>query len=85
MAITLDANMLHAAVYLAAVKDIRFYLSGVFVEAFASSTRLVATDGLVLGVFECEHENQVSPGCSTRRRNSYRTSAGMGSRCGRSA
>ena len=65
MAITLDANLLQAAVHLAAAKDVRFYLGGVFVEAFASSTRLVATDGSVLGVFECDHDNRVSPGTSS--------------------
>jgi DNA polymerase-3 subunit beta len=63
MAITIDANLLKAAAHLAAVKDVRYYLNGVLVEATASTTRAVATDGSILGAFEFEHHNALAQDC----------------------
>lgn len=50
--ITIRRNALRAMLHLAGDRDVRSYLNGVLVEANATATRLVATDGHVLGVFE---------------------------------
>lgn len=49
--INVSAKALKAAVQFAATKDPRFYLNGVLLQATADETRLVATDGGMLGAF----------------------------------
>ncbi|WP_186262232.1 hypothetical protein [Burkholderia gladioli] len=56
--IYIDANELKAVRVFAAKEDIRRYLSGVLVQATARETRIVCTDGNILGVFDREHENE---------------------------
>ncbi|WP_322037955.1 DNA polymerase III subunit beta family protein [Burkholderia cenocepacia] len=50
--ITIDAQELKAVRLFAAKEDIRRYLNGVCVQANDTTTRLIATDGSMLGVFE---------------------------------
>lgn len=51
-AILLPKNSLKAMALLASKQDIRYYLNGVLVESTGAYTRLVATDGHLLGVFQ---------------------------------
>jgi len=55
-------SALKAMSEIAPVKDIRFYLNGVYFECNQASTRLVATDGHCLGVYESNQENQIDAG-----------------------
>lgn len=60
-AILLPKNSLKAMAILASKQDIRYYLNGVLVESTGAYTRLVATDGHLLGVFqisETAHEDK---------------------------
>lgn len=50
--INIERDALRAMLHLAAKNDVRFYLNGILVEANAGTTRLVATDGTVLGVYQ---------------------------------
>jgi DNA polymerase-3 subunit beta len=50
--ITIKRNALRAMLHMAGDHDVRYYLNGVLVEANATATRLVATDGSVLGAYE---------------------------------
>lgn len=53
-------SALRAISVLAAQDDIRYYLNGVLVEASASVTRLVATNGHVMGIYDnTEQENEL--------------------------
>jgi DNA polymerase III subunit beta len=56
--IFIDATELKAVRVFAAKQDIRHYLNGVLVQATARETRIVATDGSILGVFDREQENE---------------------------
>lgn len=58
------AKALKAAVVLAAKKDIRPYLCGVLVQAWSNETRIVATDGVALGVIRDERDNEVPAGAA---------------------
>lgn len=51
-AILLPKNSLKAMSLLASKQDIRYYLNGVLVQSNKDHTRLVATDGHLLGVFQ---------------------------------
>lgn len=51
-AILLPKNSLKAMALLASKQDIRYYLNGVLVESNSQHTRLVATDGHLLGVLQ---------------------------------
>lgn len=51
--VTIDRDALRGMLNLAAKKDIRYYLNGILVEATPEKTRLVATDGHVLGIYTC--------------------------------
>lgn len=51
-AILIPKNSLKAMSLLASKQDIRYYLNGVLVESTSEHTRLVATDGHLLGVFQ---------------------------------
>jgi len=51
-AILLPKNSLQAMAVLASKQDIRYYLNGVLVESNSQYTRLVATDGHLLGIFQ---------------------------------
>ena len=51
-AILIPVNVLKAMSILASKKDVRYYLNGVLVEANDQHTRLVATDGHILGVYQ---------------------------------
>lgn len=51
--VTIDRGALRGMLNLAAKKDIRYYLNGLLVEATPEKTRLVATDGHVLGIYTC--------------------------------
>ena len=55
-------SALKALSEIAPVKNIRFYLNGVYFECNQASTRLVATDGHCLGVYESNQENQIGGG-----------------------
>jgi DNA polymerase-3 subunit beta len=56
--IFIDAAELKAVRVFAAELDIRSYLNGVLVQATATTTRIVATDGSVVGVFDREQKNE---------------------------
>lgn len=60
-AITIDATGLAAVRIFAAEADIRYCLNAVQVEANAKQTRLVATDGHMLGLHDAPVENEL--GC----------------------
>lgn len=49
--VTIERNALRGMLNFAAKKDVRHYINGVLVEATPKKTRLVATDGHVLGVY----------------------------------
>ena len=51
-AILLPMNSLKAMSVLASKQDIRYYLNGVLVESNKSYTRMVATDGHLLGIYQ---------------------------------
>ena len=55
--ITISKTALKAAARFAAKTDIRYYLVGVYVEATATETRLVATDGHTMLVHRAPAEN----------------------------
>jgi DNA polymerase-3 subunit beta len=60
-AILLPKDSLKAMAILASKQDIRYYLNGVLVESNGAYTRLVATDGHLLGIFqisETAHEDK---------------------------
>ena len=59
MKIYAQLNAIKAISHLSAVKDIRFYLKGILIEATKTHTTLVATDGHVLGVYKNEEENEI--------------------------
>jgi DNA polymerase-3 subunit beta len=59
--IQLNPRYLKAALVLAAVKDIRYYLNGVLVDIRPAEVRIVATDGHRLGVFREKHEGGDNP------------------------
>lgn len=56
--ISIDAAELKAVCSFSAQQDVRYYLNGVLVQASASQTRLVATDGHILGIFDHAFENE---------------------------
>jgi len=51
-AILLPMNSLKAMSVLASKQDIRYYLNGVLIESNKSYTRMVATDGTLLGIYQ---------------------------------
>jgi len=55
-------SALKAMSEIAPAKEIRSYLVGVYFECNQKSTRLVATDGHCLGVYEASRENQIGGG-----------------------
>jgi len=55
-------SALKAMSEIAPAKEIRYYLCGVYFECNQASTRLVATDGHCLGVYESNQENQIGGG-----------------------
>jgi len=60
-AILLPKDSLKAMAVLASKQDIRYYLNGVLVESTGAYTRMVATDGHLLGIFqisETAHEGK---------------------------
>jgi DNA polymerase III beta subunit, central domain len=57
--IRFTADLLKGVAHLAAAKDPRLYLNGVFVEARHHETRLVATDGKKLGIVRAHIENTI--------------------------
>jgi DNA polymerase-3 subunit beta len=56
--IYIDATELKAVRVFAAKQDIRYYLNGVLVQATAKETRIVGTDGTIVGVFDREQQNE---------------------------
>jgi DNA polymerase-3 subunit beta len=48
----IPVNVLKAMSLLASKKDVRYYLNGVLVESNSQHTRIVATDGHILGVYQ---------------------------------
>lgn len=60
--INVPLRTLKAALHVAAKGDIRFYLNGVFVLAWANETRCVATDGHMLAAMRVEQDNEVPAG-----------------------
>jgi DNA polymerase-3 subunit beta len=58
----MDANILHAMATLAAKKDIRYYLCGVLVEWNSKTTRIVATDGHKMGIYNLPDQNNATSG-----------------------
>ena len=62
MQFSIKQSQLKAMLNLAAKQDIRFYLCGVFVEFNQQTTRLVATCGHKLGVFNHHSENNQGAG-----------------------
>lgn len=51
-AILLPMNSLKAMSVLASKQDIRYYLNGVLIESNKSYTRMIATDGTLLGIYQ---------------------------------
>lgn len=62
MEIQINPSHLRAAFEFSAEKDLRYYLQGVLVEACSSEVRLVATDGIMMGVLR--ELNPLSDGAS---------------------
>ncbi|WP_042299007.1 DNA polymerase III subunit beta [Paraburkholderia kururiensis] len=62
MKINATASAFKALQIIAPRDDIRYYLNGVYVEAKAGETRLVATDGHRLAVYRIECNNDVPDG-----------------------
>ena len=58
----MDSNILHAMATLAAKKDIRYYLCGILVEWNANTTRIVATDGHKMGIYNLPDQNNATSG-----------------------
>ena len=58
----MDSNILHAMSTLAAKKDIRLQLNGVLVEWSATTTRIVATDGHKLGIYNLPDQDNATSG-----------------------
>ena len=58
----MDSNILHAMATLAAKKDIRYYLCGILVEWNATTTRIVATDGHKMGIYNLPDQNNATSG-----------------------
>lgn len=56
--IYIDAAELKAVRVFASKQDIRYYLNGVLVQATTHETRVVATDGCILGLFDRGQENE---------------------------
>lgn len=54
---TLPASCLKAALNCAAIKDIRYYLNGLYIEVMSSETRIVSTDGNCAAVFRIDIKN----------------------------
>lgn len=54
--LTVRAEIIAALKLFAADKDVRFYLNGINLEIGRKETRLVATDGVMLGCFRVESE-----------------------------
>lgn len=50
---TIPANIIKALLLVAAKRDIRYYLNGIYVDNSADCVRLVATDGRILAVAKC--------------------------------
>lgn len=59
MTIQIPAPALRAVALFAARKDVRHYLKGVRVEASAKATRVTASDGNTLAIFQCPQENEI--------------------------
>jgi len=59
MKIYAHMNAIKAIANLAATKDIRYYLNGVYIRANATQTTIVATDGHVLGVYKNDQNNEI--------------------------
>lgn len=57
--IKIPRDALKAVLLFAADRDIRYYLNAVLVEATGSATRIIATDGHMLGVHHSEQTNEV--------------------------
>lgn len=58
--VTISSKAIEAMLLLAAKNDIRYYLNGLFIEYNESTTRVIATNGHVLGVYQEARENQGS-------------------------
>lgn len=58
MKIYTTLSALKAVNLLSADKDVRYYLNGVHVSATATATRLIATDGHALGMFQSDQQNE---------------------------
>ena len=58
----MDSNILHAMATLAAKKDIRYYLCGILVEWNPTTTRIVATDGHKMGIYNLPNQNNATSG-----------------------
>lgn len=59
MKINVNLDHLRAAYHFTPVKDVRYYLCGVCVEAMPKETRCIATTGAILATFLYETENEV--------------------------
>ena len=58
----MNSNILHAMATLAAKKDIRYYLCGILVEWSATTTRIVATDGHKMGIYNLPDQDNANSG-----------------------
>lgn len=58
----MDSNILHAMATLAAKKDIRPQLNGILVEWSATATRIVATDGHKMGIYNLPDQDNPNIG-----------------------
>ena len=58
----MNSNILHAMATLAAKKDIRYYLCGILVEWNPTTTRIVATDGHKMGIYNLPDQNNATSG-----------------------
>jgi len=53
MKLTIDSKILIGLLHIAAKNDVRYYLNGIYCEITGDDAILVATDGGVLGAFNC--------------------------------
>lgn len=59
---TTNQNALDALLLIAAKKDIRYYLNGLYIEFDATTTRIIGCDGCKLGIYQVASENNSGVG-----------------------
>jgi DNA polymerase III sliding clamp (beta) subunit (PCNA family) len=55
--ITIKSSVIRSALNIAAKNDIRYYLNGLLIEAMKTETRVIATNGAIMGIYRETVEN----------------------------